>query len=414
MSANPKKLPRAPKPNAEPVKALTVIERAAQALAITQTEDDLRALAQASTSLTVITNQAGLDQVHGARMVLKNTRIEIEKKGIAAREDANAFSKAVIAKQKELVGIISPEELRLQGLQDAYEAEQKRIKDEAIAREQKRVADLQARVEAIKTMPSQYAQSTAAEIEQAYDALSAQDISGFEEFLDIAVDAKLNALGRLRSMHEAATQREAQLAREKAEREAEAKRLADERAELERRKAEQDRKDREAQAQRDADAAAIRKQREDLERQQREAEAARQAEADRVAAERKKLEEEQAAFRKEQEEAAERARVAALPPVEVVGAGDPAPVIVGGDERPLTSATAAHFDAIDPVAVSVTVSVPAPKNDIMDRPLASAIINQVAREWDITPERAADWILLVAQDIKESRAALMVGATVLS
>ena len=372
MSANPKKLPRAKAADAEPVKALTVIERAAQALAITQTEDQLRELAQASTSLTVITNPAGLDQVHGARMVLKNTRIEIEKKGKAAREDANAFSKAVIAKEKELIGIISPEELRLQGLQDAYEAEQKRIKDEQIAREQKRVADIQARIAQITSAPVAATGLSAARIGRLVEDLETLPIDEtFEEFILMAQDAKVTALAKLNELHAGAIAREAAAAAEKAEREAEAKRLADERAELERRKAEQDRKDREAQAQRDADAAVLRKQQDELDRQRREAEERQKAEEDRIAAERKKFEEEQAAFRKQQEEAAERARIAALPP-------EPTP------EPPA------------PVAPADPAPLPLAATAAPERPDDNLIIGCIANEWDVSLATALRWITEVA------------------
>ena len=392
MSANPKKLQRG-KP-AEPVQAMTVIERAAQALAITQTEDQLRELAQASTSITTITNPAGLDQVHGARMVLKNTRIEIEKKGKAAREDANAFSKAVIAKEKELIAIIQPEEARLQSIQDAYEAEQKRIKDEAVAREQARVAAIQERIALF---------GGAVEVVLRYNS-DAKTIAGhvedlekivvdetFFEFYETACDAKVKALVRLNELHAAAIAREAAAAAEKAEREAEAARLKAEREELERQKAEQAKRDREAQAQRDADAAAIRKQREEVEAREREAAAKQKADEDRIAAERKKFEEEQAAFRREQQEAADRAaaaqKAAEAPPPEP----EPPAPIAPAEPAPLPLAAAA-----------------AP--DVMDRPLARVIINLIAREWEITPERAQDWILKVAEEIKASHAALQVSA----
>ena len=372
MSANPKKLQRG-KP-AEPVQALTVIERAAQALAITQTEDQLRELAQASTSITTITNPAGLDQVHGARMVLKNTRIEIEKKGKAAREDANAFSKAVIAKEKELIAIIQPEEARLQSIQDAYEAEQKRIKDEAIAREQKRVADIQDRIAefagAVQVVVTY--NSAASRIAEFIAEVEARVVDeSYAEFYETASDAKVTTLAKLRELHAAAIAREAAAAAEKAEREAEAARVKAEREELDRQRAEHARVEREAQAKRDDEAAAIRKQRDELEAREREAEASRKAEADRVAAERAAIEAEREAFRKEQEEAAERARIAALPP-------EPTP------EPPA------------PVAPAEPAPLPLAATAAPERPDDNLIIGCIANEWDVSLATALRWITEVA------------------
>ena len=59
-----------------------------------------------------------LKQVKDKRITLKNIRVTITKKGKELREDAITFQKAVIAKEKELVGMIEPEEDRLQGVED--------------------------------------------------------------------------------------------------------------------------------------------------------------------------------------------------------------------------------------------------------------------------------------------------------
>lgn len=56
-------------------------------------------------------------KIKEARIGLKNARVEITKNGKALREDALAFQKAVIAKEKEFVAIIEPEEERLAGLE---------------------------------------------------------------------------------------------------------------------------------------------------------------------------------------------------------------------------------------------------------------------------------------------------------
>lgn len=60
-----------------------------------------------------------IEAVHAKRIELKKTRVSIEKRGKELREDAIKFSKAVIAKEKELIAIIEPEEMRLDRLEDA-------------------------------------------------------------------------------------------------------------------------------------------------------------------------------------------------------------------------------------------------------------------------------------------------------
>lgn len=55
------------------------------------------------------------------RIVLKKARVRIEKAGLAARDEANKFSKAVIAYEKKLVAVIEPEEDRLAAIEEEAE-----------------------------------------------------------------------------------------------------------------------------------------------------------------------------------------------------------------------------------------------------------------------------------------------------
>ena len=101
-------------------KELTVIERAIKALDVK--EATLRELVQESVEIVTVTNQAGFSQAQTARMKLRTARVSLEKLGKAAREDATAFSKAVIEKEKQYISILTPEETRLQNLQDEFTA----------------------------------------------------------------------------------------------------------------------------------------------------------------------------------------------------------------------------------------------------------------------------------------------------
>jgi hypothetical protein len=101
---------------------LAPIERAKTVLAYDETKAKLAGLAAKSERITDITGPAGYQEAQRARIELKNTRVEIQRRGKDAREDATAYSKAVIAAEKELVAVIEPEESRLQALQDAWDA----------------------------------------------------------------------------------------------------------------------------------------------------------------------------------------------------------------------------------------------------------------------------------------------------
>ncbi|MFX8160626.1 hypothetical protein ABTL01_19900, partial [Acinetobacter baumannii] len=75
-------------------------------------------------------------------MTLANARIAISKAGKEARDDATKFSKAVIEEEKRLIAIIEPEEDRLRGLRDAWDAEREREKLANAEAEKRRIATL--------------------------------------------------------------------------------------------------------------------------------------------------------------------------------------------------------------------------------------------------------------------------------
>lgn len=281
------------------VTALTVVERAAVALGSSKLEGELAALAKNSADITEIKNAAGREQCHSAMMGLANTRTSITKTGKAARDDANAFSKAVIAEEKRLVELIEPEEIRLRDLRDqwdeAREAE-KRAKAEAEAR---RIAAIREHIDDIRAIPGKLLGQPSSRIQIEIDDLAAVQI-GLDRFAELTGEATTvrdAVLDYLRGMHTAAVEQEAEAARVKAEQEAEAVRLAAEREELARLRAEAAKRDEEAAAARAAEEQRI---------------AAERAETDRIALERlERLEAEEAELRAERKrQAAEAERLA--------------------------------------------------------------------------------------------------------
>lgn len=334
---------------------MTVTERAKRALVVTKTEDELKALAAKSLSITTITNDDGREQVHVARVSLKNTRVEIQRLGKEARDDATKFSKAVIAEEKRLIALIEPEEERLQKLQNAYDEAIQAEKQARIDAEMKRVADLQERLAELRgnrmLTPTSGADLIAEHIKDIEEI--AVDES-FEEFREQAEAAKTDGLKWLSNLHAAAAAHETEQARIVAEREElarlraeEEKRQAAERARIaeeerqakiareieDAKHAEELRQRQEAQAKADAEAKRLRdeeaaKHAAELkaQREKQEAEAAaerkriadeeavakaiRDAEAAKLAAERAEFERQQAETRraKEEEERGERER----------------------------------------------------------------------------------------------------------
>lgn len=73
-------------------------------------------------AVTDFADEEQLAQVATARKLLKAARVKITNRGKEMREEAVRFSKLVISKEKELVAIIEPEELRLKALEDEAEA----------------------------------------------------------------------------------------------------------------------------------------------------------------------------------------------------------------------------------------------------------------------------------------------------
>lgn len=67
---------------------------------------------------TDLKDKKQLEIVKENRISLKNARVKIQKIGKELREDALAYQKAVIAKEKELIGIIEPEEERLSKIEE--------------------------------------------------------------------------------------------------------------------------------------------------------------------------------------------------------------------------------------------------------------------------------------------------------
>lgn len=399
-----------------PSTALTVAERAAVALNSSEHERKLLELASASKSITEITNKAGREQCNSARMALKRVRVDIEKTGKAAREEAQAFSKAVIAEERRLISLTEPEETRLGKIQSEYDekiAAEKRAREQA---EAQRKADIQARIDEIRDLPATMIGQHSGVITECIGRVKALVIDEtFAESKSQAEGARATALVRLDKMLTATVAAEAEalrLEQERAAQEVERQRLAREKAEQEAAAAkERERIAEEERMARAAAAAEAARQAEELRRQREAQEAAAARERQRLEEEARQAQlrretedrEHQAKLRRQREEeeaqAAERRR--ALDEEERAAAQRRA------DEEARLLAERAELERqqealrvqqeavakpSDPVEATEQENVPLVVEEGAARPSDAEIIDVVAEWFEVSAEVAAGWI----------------------
>jgi hypothetical protein len=249
--------------------------RAATALQVEVLSKEFKELAESSKSITGITNPESYRECQAARMRLVKARTATTKRGKEAREDAQAFSKAVIEQEKALLAIIEPEEKRLEKIQDdfdAIEAEKKRVAAEA---EAKRIAHIQGEIAHFNNLPGEVAGKESKAIADQVDFVAKVDVGAWaEEFTPVALEAQRKCLAALNTMYDGTKAQEDAAAAEKAKIEAERAELAKLRAEQEERerveKAKRDQEEAEARAKIEAEQAESRKRIADEERKAKE------------------------------------------------------------------------------------------------------------------------------------------------
>lgn len=222
-----------------PSTELAMLPPAERAQAILKTSDlapKLIALAKESQHIVAITNGDGYKQAHAKRMVLKNERIALEKAGKGAREDATAFSKAVIAEEDRLIGIIKPEETRLETLQGAWDAKVEAEKEAERQRAQKIVDDAREVVQWFRNQPAEAVGKPATEIADMLRVVEQAPLTELpEQFVREGEAAKLLAIAKLGELYAARKGFELEqmeLLAAQADLDRKAKQAEDERAEL--------------------------------------------------------------------------------------------------------------------------------------------------------------------------------------
>lgn len=252
------------------------------------------------------------------RAELRGYRTGLEKLRVELKAPALERSRLIDAEARRITAELSALEDPLDDLIKSEETRKERERAEAEEKEQQRVAAINDRIMAIDSAPGRWVGKPSAEIEGALECVRDIIIEGhFGEFEPRAAASKARAVATLEQLYEGAAAQEKTQA-------AERQRQADERAELDRLRAEGAERDRKAEADRiereRADAAA----RDKLEKEQRESreriaaeEKAAQERRDKADADAKALrdkEESEARTRREaieREQATERERIAA-------------------------------------------------------------------------------------------------------
>lgn len=364
--------------------ALTVAERAVKVFDAVPNEESLQELAKSSASIITITNQAGYDQCHAARMVLKNTRLEIARTGEDGRDDAVKVSKAIITRQKALIAITQPEEERLATIQEAWDDRIKAEREAKIQAEIARVAEIQRRIDGIRGWPLNAANQPSMLVGQMLAQAQAYRIEPevFAEHAETAAavlaasTAALAGLLQERKNHEAAQE---QLKRDQEE-------LAKLRA---------------AEADRQRIAAADLAKQEAEDKARRDAEAARQAEANRIERERIAKEEAEAKAIRDTEaerlrkERAENERIASERQADLDRQAEEQRIAIAAEEQRIAdqrTALAIEQEALRKANEPKPTPIVKGRSTMAKTPDREQIIEVIAKHYDVHPHIARYWL----------------------
>ena len=229
--------------NTTDIATLPPAERAVIVLDSSKTEEHLKELVKKSAEITAVESKDAREQAHRVGMELKNARTTIQKTGKTAREDATAFSSAVIAEEKRLIAITAEEEARVLALRDEYDAKLAAEKAAQEAAEKARKDEILSKIQGIRNLPLELAHATSDEIKGERDALAEfqPDATVFAEFMEDlqhAIEDTIAAMDALYNRVMAAETAQAALAAERKALEEERARMAAEREEMERMRAE--------------------------------------------------------------------------------------------------------------------------------------------------------------------------------
>lgn len=176
--------------------------------------------------ITDLRSEKQFDEVHQARMTVKNARVTVEKVSKKKRENAVQFQKDCIAEEKRLVSLLVPIEVHLATEEGKVEAEKERIRAEEEAKE---AARIQARVDRICAFGASFNGQMYAvcglQIPVALVKVCTDD--QFEQFVGQIQELKDAEAAKIKAAEEARKAEADRLAKVAAEQEAERQRLVE-------------------------------------------------------------------------------------------------------------------------------------------------------------------------------------------
>ena len=357
--------------------ALTVTERATNLLKATKRETELKALAEAAMTITVITNKAGYEEANRQRITLKQARLSVTKDGKKVRDEIKALSEAISNEEERLIAIVSPEERRLHSLQETYDIEQEAERQRLIDKENARVQRIKDGIEALRKYPLDALNKSSATVRELIESCAAVtvDAETFAEHEALASMVKQDSLAALGTQLAAAIDRENEQERIRLER-IELEQLREAKRKQDEETARREKAERDAQAERERQAEADR-----LEQQRV---ANLQAESDRLTQELEALRKSNA-DRIEREKQAERTRLASGAAITTCAAPsntNPSPIT--------TESVREHIASVVIEADEQTVV------DTLERPSDEDIIAVVADHFDVSHATAFEWITSIS------------------
>jgi len=199
-------------------------------------------------AITDIEDKEQFDAVHSARMVVKGKRVEVEKRRKELKADALAWGKKVDGKAKEIFEKLEPIETHLDGEERKVTDEQKRIKDEADRKEKEKIEKRIAEFAEVNVHLPFF--DVAAMTDGYFDSrliIARADFEAEQNRLAEEEAARKAEIERLAVINAEMERKAEELAKKEAESKAESNRIASEKAQWEtEKKAEQERRDREA------------------------------------------------------------------------------------------------------------------------------------------------------------------------
>jgi hypothetical protein len=204
-------------------------QRAAVAMGADQIVTKVKEFVAKSATITSVIDKDGREQAHRAGMDLKELRVSIKKTGEEVRDDANKFAAAVIAKQTELIALVTPEETRVFALRDKYDAEEKAKKEAAAKAEASRIAEIEGHLADLRADVPWCVGKSADAIFSRITALQDMEMQQdtWQEYLARAIEVRADVVAKMTEAHQAQHAAEVEAARIKAEADAEAKRVAE-------------------------------------------------------------------------------------------------------------------------------------------------------------------------------------------